>query len=78
MSELYDYPRFSLAERDRRWREVRARMRQDNLDVIVTPNNTGHSKDFQSNSRYLSHVGGGGDPDIAVVFPLEVCGAILP
>ena len=26
---------------------------------------------FQSNARYLSHVGGGGDADIAVVFPLE-------
>ena len=71
MSELHEYPRFSLAERDRRWRAVRARMRQENLDVIVTPNNTGHSTDFQSNSRYLSHVGGGGDADIAVVFPLE-------
>ena len=71
MAELYPYPRFSLAERDRRWKAVRALMREQNIDVIVCPNNTGHSTDFQSNSRYLSHVGGGGDADIAVVFPLE-------
>ncbi|MEE8140789.1 MAG: aminopeptidase P family N-terminal domain-containing protein, partial [Alphaproteobacteria bacterium] len=71
MAELYPYPRFSLDERDRRWAAVRARMAEANLDVIVCPNNTGHSTDFQANCRYLSHVGGGGDADIAVVFPLE-------
>ncbi len=71
MSELYPYPRFSLAERDRRWKAVRELMRQERLDVIVTPNNTGHSTDFQSNTRYLTHCGGGGDADIAAVFPLE-------
>jgi Xaa-Pro aminopeptidase len=71
MSELYPYPRFSLAERDRRWRAVRARMAEQNIDVIVTPQNTGHSTDFQANSRYLTHCGGGGDADIAAVFPLN-------
>jgi Xaa-Pro dipeptidase len=65
MADLYPYPRFSLAERDRRWAEIRARMRAAKLDVIVVPNNTGHSTDFQSNARYLTHVGGGGDADIA-------------
>ena len=71
MAELYPYPRFSLAERDRRWKAVRELMRKERLDVIVTPNNTGHSTDFQSNTRYLTHCGGGGDADIAAVFPLE-------
>jgi Xaa-Pro aminopeptidase len=71
MADLYPYPRFSLAERDRRWRTVRDRMRAQNIDVIVVPNNTGHSTDLQANSRYLSHVGGGGEADVAVVFPLE-------
>lgn len=71
MPELYQYPRFSLDERDRRWAAVRTRMAEANLDVIVCPNNTGHSTDFQANCRYLSHVGGGGDADVAVVFPLE-------
>jgi Xaa-Pro aminopeptidase len=65
------YPQFSLAERDRRWAAVRTLMREQKLDVIVVPNNTGHSTDFQANARYLSHVGGGSDADIAVVFPLE-------
>lgn len=71
MAELYPYPRFSLAERDRRWRAVRELMRRQGIDVIVTPQNTGHSTDFQSNTRYLTHCGGGGDSDIAAVFPLE-------
>ena len=69
MSELYPYPRFSLTERDRRWKAVRQLMRQQRIDVIVTPQNTGHSMDFQANTRYLSHCGGGGDADIAAVFP---------
>jgi Xaa-Pro dipeptidase len=71
MTEFYPYPRFSLAERDRRWAAVRARMTDAGIDVIVCPNNTGNSTDFQANSRYLSHVGGGGDADVAVVFPLH-------
>ena len=71
MTDLLPYPRFSLAERDRRWAAVRARMRADGIDVIVAPNNTGHSMDFQANVRYLTHVGGGGDSDIAAVFPLD-------
>lgn len=62
---------FSIAERDRRWAAVRALMRRDRLDVIVVPNNTGHSTDFQANARYLTHVGGGSDADVAAVFPLE-------
>jgi Xaa-Pro aminopeptidase len=69
MAELYPYPRFSIAERDRRWRAVRALMREQNLDVIVTPQNSGHSADYQANTRYLTHCGGG-EPDVAAVFPL--------
>ncbi len=71
MAELYPYPRFSLAERDRRWQAVREGMAEQRLDVIVTPQHTGHSTDFQSNTRYLTHCGGGGDSDIAAVFPLD-------
>lgn len=71
MVELYPYPRFSRAERDRRWQAVRAKMAEQHVDVIVTPQNTGHSMDFQANTRYLTHCGGGGDADIAAVFPLN-------
>jgi Xaa-Pro aminopeptidase len=70
MPELYPYPRFSIIERDRRWNAVRDSMRRQNLDVIVTPQNSGHSADYQANTRYLTHCGGG-EPDLAAVFPLE-------
>jgi Xaa-Pro aminopeptidase len=70
VAELYPYPRFSIGERDRRWRAVRALMRDQNLDVIVTPQNSGHSADYQANTRYLTHCGGG-EPDVAAVFPIE-------
>ena len=70
MAELYPYPRFSIAERDRRWKAVRELMHRDNLDVIVTPQNSGHSADYQANTRYLTHCGGG-EPDVAAVFPLQ-------
>lgn len=63
------FPKFSLAERDERWRRVRSLMGGWDLSVIVTPANTGHSTDFQANSRYLSHCGGGVEAGIAVVFP---------
>ena len=43
VAELYPYPRFSLAERDRRWKAVRELMARQNIDVIVTPNNSGNS-----------------------------------
>ena len=67
----YAYPSFSLAERDRRWRALRAMMEQEALDCVITPNNTGHSAHFQAESRYLTQCGGGGDADVACVFPLE-------
>ena len=67
----YFLPRFSIAERDRRWAAVRALMAEHNIDVIIAPQNTGHSMDFQADTRYLTHCGGGGDADIAAVFPLE-------
>ncbi len=71
MSEVQLYPQFTLAERDRRWKAVRERMAKEGLPVIVVPNNTAHSTDFQASARYLTHVGGGGDTEVACVFPLE-------
>src|SRR6266550_5260470 len=67
----YLYPRLSLAERDRRWNAVRDLLDREYLDCLITPNNTGHSMHFQAESRYLTHCGGGGDADIACVFPLR-------
>ena len=67
----YPYPLFSLEERAARWQRVRSMMEREGFDVIVAPNNSGHSLDFQADARYLSHCGGGGDTDIACVFPRE-------
>ena len=72
MAELYPYPRFSFAERDRRWKAVRELMRQQRLDVIVTPQNSGHSTDYQANSRYLTHVGEVGMPTLPPFFRWKV------
>jgi Xaa-Pro aminopeptidase len=69
--QIYDQPRFTHTERDRRWSLVREAMERDNVDCVIAPNNTGHSTHFQAEARYLSHVGGGGDADVACVFPLE-------
>jgi Xaa-Pro aminopeptidase len=65
------YRRFSLKERDRRWRTVRDLMRRDSIAAIVAPQNPGNSTDWQADARYLSHCGGGADASISVVFPLE-------
>ena len=69
--DTYEYRRFSLAERDRRWKAVREHMARDGISVIIAPPNTGNSTDWQADARYLSHCGGGADSSIGCVFPLE-------
>lgn len=70
-SELVaDVPAFSLAERDRRWATVRDRMREERLDVIFVPPNTGLWDQFQSNVRYLTGIGGN-CAQAAAVIPLD-------
>src|SRR5579871_218451 len=71
MPTTHAYRRFSLEERDRRWRKVRNLMRRDDIAAIVAPQNPGNSTDWQADARYLSHCGGGADASISVVFPLE-------
>ena len=70
-TEMHPYRRFSLAERDRRWKAIRELMARDGLDAIVAPPNPGNSTDWQADARYISHCGGGADASIGVVFPLE-------
>src|SRR5437879_2966041 len=67
--ETYDYRRFSIGERDRRWRAVRELMARDGIDVIVAPPNNGNSTDWQADARYLSQCGGGPAASIGCVFP---------
>jgi len=68
---IQPYLRFSLKERDRRWKRVRELMAKAGIDVIVTPANTSHAMDWQADTRYLTHIGGGLNALAACVFPLE-------
>ena len=52
------FPRFSLTERDRRWKLVRELMVKEGLDAFIAPENTGHYDHWQSDTRYLTQVGG--------------------
>jgi Xaa-Pro aminopeptidase len=65
------YLRFTTRERDRRWKAIRERMAREGLHAIVTPANTSHAGDWQADSRYISHVGGGLNALVGVVFPLK-------
>jgi Xaa-Pro aminopeptidase len=63
-------PRFSLAERDRRWETVRRKMAEAEIDVIIVPPNTGLFDWYQANVRYLTGIGGNCCL-AAAIFPLE-------
>jgi Xaa-Pro aminopeptidase len=66
----HDTPRFSAAERDRRWRRVRTLMAQDGIDVILAAPHTGHHDHFSAYSRYLCGLGGFSF-EVGVVFPRD-------
>lgn len=65
-----DVPRFSMAERQRRWARVRELMAAEGLDAIFVPPNTGLWDTFQANVRYLTGIGGN-CAQVAAVFPLD-------
>ncbi len=54
---------FSIAERDRRWSRVRAMMKREGFDALLTP--VGTSAEADADSRYLTQLRGW------VVFPLD-------
>jgi Xaa-Pro aminopeptidase len=64
----FGLPKFSHAERQRRWGRVRQRMGQEQLDVIIGFPNQSHWDQFQADIRYLTHIGGH-QTEVAVVFP---------
>jgi Xaa-Pro dipeptidase len=66
----HPYPRFSLAERDRRYARVRRFMRDGGVDCVVVPYNTGHWGQFQADAQYLTCMGGN-DAEICAVFAAE-------
>lgn len=69
-SDSIDLPRFSIAERDRRYKTVRAEMERLGLDCLIVPHNGGDWDSYQPDVRYLTSVGGGGSA-AAAVFPLK-------
>ncbi|MEA2639094.1 MAG: Xaa-Pro dipeptidase [Chloroflexota bacterium] len=70
MAEHVEMPRFSQNERDQRWARVREAMAAREIAVIVTYAHSGHNQQWEADSRYLSHCGGGGS-STACVFPLD-------
>ncbi len=68
--EGMDIPKFTLAERDRRWAKVRTRMADAGIDAIFVPPHTGLFDTQQANTRYLTGLGGN-HWTVATVFPLE-------
>ncbi len=70
MADTIDLPKFSIAERDRRYKTVRAEMERLGLDCLIVPHNGGDWDSYQPDVRYLTQVGGGGSA-AAAVFPLK-------
>jgi hypothetical protein len=61
-------PLLSLAERDRRYKNVRERMAQEGLDVLLLPANHSRWEQMMADSRYLSGIGGFAT-EVFTVFP---------
>ena len=70
MLKEVNLPRFSLEERDRRYKIVRQQMVDQGLDCLVVPHSTGDWDNYQSDVRYLTGIGGH-CTGAAAVFPLE-------
>src|SRR5215471_15187188 len=66
----FGLPKFSHAERVRRWSCVRELMRREQIDVIIGFPNQSHWDQFQADIRYLTHIGGH-QTEVAVVFPVS-------
>src|ERR1700722_5094729 len=61
---------FSIAERDRRWANVRRLMREAGIDAIVAPSCTnGHGRG-SADHRYLTQLGDNSE-ELTVAFPLD-------
>jgi Xaa-Pro aminopeptidase len=66
----FGLPKFSHAERERRWARVRHLMKQEKLAAIIGFPNQSHWDQFQADIRYLTHIGGH-QTEVAVVFPIS-------
>ena len=64
----FGLPKFSRAERERRWGRVRELMRRAGLDAVISFPNQSHWDQFQADVRYLTQIGGH-QTEAAMVFP---------
>lgn len=60
MDEPVEIPRLSVAERDRRYALVRARMDREGLDMLILPANVSRWEQMMADSRYITTIGGFG------------------
>ena len=67
---MLEVPRFSLAERDRRWTTVRRMMSETGLDGLVLWGESGKWESKISSIRYLTQIGGNGEEGV-LIFPKE-------
>lgn len=70
MPEKLQLPQLSIAERDRRWKAIRQKMAERNLDCLIIYGNSGKWDSMTANVRYVTHIGGNGEEAIAL-FPLD-------
>jgi len=69
MAFIKDYPRFSKEEYDRRFREIRKRMQEKGIDVLIIYGDSGSNNSNHANVKYVSNYQ---DPVSSyVVFPRE-------
>ena len=70
MRARLELPRLSIAERDRRWAETRAEMRERGLDCLVLWGWPAMWDFCTANARYLCPIGGNAENN-TLIFPLE-------
>ena len=80
MRERLELPRLSLAERDRRWAEIRAMMKERGLDCLLLCGFPCKWDYTLANARFVTHIGGNAAFNF-VVFSLEgepTCFILMP
>lgn len=70
MEKKWEYPQLSLAERDRRWREIRSTMAKRGLDCLLIYGDSGEWDSFTADIRYVTQLGRRSEEGF-VVFPRE-------
>jgi Xaa-Pro dipeptidase len=69
-NETVEVPRLSIAERDRRYRLVRAAMDREGLGVLILPANVSRWEQMMADSRYVTTIGGFGTETLTI-FPRD-------